>query len=663
MFMKVRQIKLAGLGLALLAFALEPSSDLSAAAAPHANTQTKAAFTPAQIPSLQAWFDPSQTGGVTQTAGAVSILNDLSGNSNSVSQAKPGLQPVFTASGINGLGSLSFNGKNYLSGAAFSANLFNESTVFVVTNQADATQDSSVLFSGSYDADPHWGLKLSEGHATRYDLGDSAGGRLSANDVASGPALWTAAGSIGSHLQYLRKNGNQLASTAGPAVAVSGAYPLAVGATAQGSSAAYFYTGQLGEALVFNRALSGAESTRIEGYLACKWGLQSRLPANHPYRTLCPQGGTYPSLPLAAAPGGALRDPLQLRSSSGRLVFNVAVSQTSNGTPQFVYNGSAVPPTLRLQPGDTLYVNLTNNLPKPPAGAGYLNDTNLHYHGLHVSPSAPGDDSIDMLAMPGQTLHYRVAIPVDHPSGLYWYHSHAHGEAERQNLAGMSGALVIDGIAQYAPQVANLPERILILRDTPTAGQILPSADRNQVAAMLWAMRRGTGARGISMDSVVHGNTTAKTRNPYVEVNPRFQSFVRPAASSHCLAGSPEAPSRNWTLNGQTQPSIGIRPGEQQFWRLVNAGSDTYLDLSVDKTQMQIVALDGVALASVGNRPMTVSHYLVPPASRVEFIVKGPPPPERPRTCGPVASTRARPDSPCPVRRSRRSTRRRRLAI
>jgi len=188
-FMKVRQIKLAGLGLALLAFALEPSSDLSAAAAPHANTQTKAAFTPAQIPSLQAWFDPSQTGGVTQTAGAVSILNDLSGNSNSVSQAKPGLQPVFTANGINGLGSLSFNGKNYLSGAAFSANLFNESTVFVVTNQADATQDSSVLFSGSYDADPHWGLKLSEGHATRYDLGDSAGGRLSANDVASGPAV------------------------------------------------------------------------------------------------------------------------------------------------------------------------------------------------------------------------------------------------------------------------------------------------------------------------------------------------------------------------------------------------------------------------------------------------------------------------------------------
>lgn len=82
---------------------------------------------------------------------------------------------------------------------------------------------------------------------------------------------------------------------------------------------------------------------------------------------------------------------------------------------------------------------------------------------------------------------------------------------------------------------------------------------------------------------------------------------------------------KNWTLNGQTNPSIGIRPGEQQFWRLVNAGSDTYLDVTVDNTQMKIVGIDGVPLASVGNAPMSVSHYVVPPASRLEFIVTGPP--------------------------------------
>jgi hypothetical protein len=52
------------------------------------------------------------------------------------------------------------------------------------------------------------------------------------------------------------------------------------------------------------------------------------------------------------------------------------------GRPEFSYNGSAVPPTLRLLPGDNLVVNLTNSLPVPPSGSGYTNNTNLHYRGL-----------------------------------------------------------------------------------------------------------------------------------------------------------------------------------------------------------------------------------------------------------------------------------------
>jgi FtsP/CotA-like multicopper oxidase with cupredoxin domain len=35
------------------------------------------------------------------------------------------------------------------------------------------------------------------------------------------------------------------------------------------------------------------------------------------------------------------------------------------------------------------------------ANGSLTNNTNLHYHGLHVSPQAPGDDSIDMVAAPG----------------------------------------------------------------------------------------------------------------------------------------------------------------------------------------------------------------------------------------------------------------------
>jgi len=62
--------------------------------------------------------------------------------------------------------------------------------------------------------------------------------------------------------------------------------------------------------------------------------------------------------------------------------------------------------------------------------------TNLHFHGLTVSPDAPQDDVLTMLAMPGKTLNYTVQVPKDHPPGLYWYHTHPTGESYRQAWMG-----------------------------------------------------------------------------------------------------------------------------------------------------------------------------------------------------------------------------------
>jgi FtsP/CotA-like multicopper oxidase with cupredoxin domain len=78
-----------------------------------------------------------------------------------------------------------------------------------------------------------------------------------------------------------------------------------------------------------------------------------------------------------------------------------------------------------------------------------MNMTNLHFHGLHVSPNTPGDDVLTMMAMPGQSLHYTVDIPADQRPGLYWYHTRPHGESYQQDLDGMSGAIVIDGMDRY----------------------------------------------------------------------------------------------------------------------------------------------------------------------------------------------------------------------
>ncbi len=206
--------------------------------------------------------------------------------------------------------------------------------------------------------------------------------------------------------------------------------------------------------------------------------------------------------------------------------------------------------------------------------------TNLHFHGLHVSPNAPQDDVLTMMAMPGASLQYTVNIPRNQPPGLYWYHTHPHGESYRQVLDGMSGAIVIEGIGRYVPEIRNMRERILVLRDRAFEVNDPDATHLKQVVEMP-ATRCGT---------------------------------------------STEQPERVLTVNGAVRPQIPIAAGERQFWRIVNASPDLYTDLQIDGAQWEIVALDGIPLSyhDPKHRTRLASHVLLPPAGRLEAIVTAP---------------------------------------
>src|SRR6478735_11826302 len=145
----------------------------------------------------------------------------------------------------------------------------------------------------------------------------------------------------------------------------------------------------------------------------------------------------------------------------------------------------------------------------------------------------------------------------------------------------MSGAIVVEGIERYVPEVLQMRERIFVLRDL-----VLPtdSAERKRVM------------KSVSMQTTQCGT-------------------------------APDKPERAFTVNGSLRPQIDLAPGERQFWRIVNASPDRYADLELDAVSFDVVALDGMPLAyhdpSIHKRSM--SHVLVPPAGRVEAIVTGPP--------------------------------------
>src|SRR5271166_1369182 len=162
-----------------------------------------------------------------------------------------------------------------------------------------------------------------------------------------------------------------------------------------------------------------------------------------------------------------LPEPPQVRASQHEVSLTLrAVNE--NGRDSFAFNGARVAPVIRASPGDVLKITYINELP-PTSGETCavnpcMNMTNLHFHGLTVSPDAPQDDVLGMMAMPGQVLHYSVEIPRDHPPGLFWYHTHPHGESHRQVLDGMSGAIVIEGMERYVSELGRLRERVIVVR-------------------------------------------------------------------------------------------------------------------------------------------------------------------------------------------------------
>src|ERR1700730_1100199 len=126
----------------------------------------------------------------------------------------------------------------------------------------------------------------------------------------------------------------------------------------------------------------------------------------------------------------ALAEPPQVQAKN-HVVSLTLRAVNDNGRDAFAFDGENVAPVIRASPGDVLKITYSNDLPAKPPETCAINPcmdmTNLHFHGLTVSPNSPQDDVIGMLAMPGQVLH-SGKTPRDHPPRLFWHQTHPHGE-------------------------------------------------------------------------------------------------------------------------------------------------------------------------------------------------------------------------------------------
>jgi suppressor of ftsI len=276
-----------------------------------------------------------------------------------------------------------------------------------------------------------------------------------------------------------------------------------------------------------------------------------------------------------------------------KLELNVMPVRVADQTPiMSVYEGSLPAPALRVRPGDRLRVNLVNKLNVLPDGLpddsplrcstttatghslgeeGTTCDSNLHLHGLHVSPS-DNSDNIFLTVKAGENFQYEYQIPPDHPAGFNWYHPHLHGTVTNQVFAGLAGPLIVEGDLDALPGIADVPERLLVLHAT----QLYP--DGGSVQSI-------TNVPGPPTDGPV--------------MQKKYSRLV----------------------NGQLNPTMRIRPGETQRWRILNASPNVTYLLHLDGHQLHQIAKDGNTL----NATWTREAIPLSPGERVEVLVQAGP--------------------------------------
>jgi suppressor of ftsI len=303
-------------------------------------------------------------------------------------------------------------------------------------------------------------------------------------------------------------------------------------------------------------------------------------------------GSSAPVAPPTASTGVGGPAPLntlpEVDSVNGVATVSLIAKFDANSRPSFYWQGQEVAPTIRVHPGDTIQLSFQNSLPEY-CDVGVVSNANLHFHGLSSSPNAPGDDTIDTNAAPGGAVNYTVAINPDQPPGMYWYHPHAHGLASYEVGNGMAGVILVEGIGNAVPQTVGLRERVIVLGDVPNSSTF--EAGESSVLRRSSAARRGV------------------------------QDVDDPSGGNACAPETDATP----MINGATMAAIGIKPGETELLRVLNASGHRHFDIAVDGQQLQLVAQDGVPINTYpgARTTLAVSDVVIPPAGRAEFLVTG----------------------------------------
>jgi FtsP/CotA-like multicopper oxidase with cupredoxin domain len=293
--------------------------------------------------------------------------------------------------------------------------------------------------------------------------------------------------------------------------------------------------------------------------------------------------------------------------SSYTLTYDVLRAFDADGSGVFsfntrAYNGDFCGPLLRVRAGQTLRILLRNQLTADDAATMHTdarmntlhapNTTNLHTHGMHVSPEGVADD-IFRAVDGGTEFQYEYDVPADHPPGMAWYHPHLHGSSAFQVMGGAAGVLLVD------EAVGATTTTSLVVRDMP------------ETVVMF---------QHVMLDDPLNeGHAFAVISSTIGDTLP-MQLAMTTDASTDAAARDATGRRVYMLVNGQLKPTIEIAVNTWHRVRAVNAAAVTFVDWAIDGggCEMYVLAHDGVLRAT----PALITHALFAPGNRMDVAVR-----------------------------------------
>ena len=222
----------------------------------------------------------------------------------------------------------------------------------------------------------------------------------------------------------------------------------------------------------------------------------------------------------------------------------------------FAYNGHVPGPTLDVREGDHVIVHFHNNLPEP---------TTVHWHGIHLPFESDGSPFHPI--KPGESHDYEFTVRPG-TAGTYWHHPHPDRRTGFAIGKGLFGAIIVR--AADDPLAATIPERLLVLSDNR-----------------------------FLQDGSIDFPDAASAHGGIDEENGREGPVL--------------------FVNGHVSPTLSIRSGEVQRWRIINASAGRIYRIALSGHTMLHIGSDG----GLFETPREVKELLLTTGERVEILVRG----------------------------------------